>query len=153
MNNYDKPVLINGTPGRVNLLDGYNLTSKKDVELYNKMKLKNHKKHVVMRFGMMEKGIGDIIEYFTTKLGIKWLILKLFKECGCEKRRIYFNKWHIYLPFFEYKNRLKFVPTEVVEEPVIALGNTNEKQTEDQPIPRSMLSKNRKPCGCGKDRL
>lgn len=44
-------------------------------------------------------GLGDIIDFFTKKLYIKNFIMFLTKgNCGCEERRIFFNKW-IKIPY------------------------------------------------------
>ena len=33
-------------------------------------------------------GLGDLIEWFTKKTGIKWLVEKIWgKDCGCDKRK------------------------------------------------------------------
>ena len=32
--------------------------------------------------------LGDLIEWFTKKTGIKWLVKKIWKDdCGCDKRK------------------------------------------------------------------
>jgi len=31
--------------------------------------------------------LGDFIERITYYTGIKWLVKKLFKDCGCDKRQ------------------------------------------------------------------
>lgn len=37
-------------------------------------------------------GLGDLIEKITTYTGIKWLVKKLFKDCGCDERKDMLNK-------------------------------------------------------------
>jgi hypothetical protein len=37
-------------------------------------------------------GLGDLIEKITTYTGIKWLVEKLFNDCGCDKRKDKLNK-------------------------------------------------------------
>ena len=33
-------------------------------------------------------GLGDLIEWFTKKTGIKWLVKKIWKDkCNCDKRK------------------------------------------------------------------
>lgn len=50
-------------------------------------------------------GFGDIIDFFTRKLYIKDLIVYLTNgNCGCEARRIKFNKW-FKIPFIVLKSR------------------------------------------------
>jgi hypothetical protein len=45
--------------------------------------------------------IGDIIDFFTRKTGLKSLIIKLTNgNCGCEARRQKFNKWFS-IPIFK----------------------------------------------------
>lgn len=45
--------------------------------------------------------VGDIIDFITRHTGIKKLIVKLTNgNCGCEARRIKFNKW-FFIPFFK----------------------------------------------------
>jgi len=53
--------------------------------------------------------IGDIIDYITKKTGIKKLIIKLTNgNCGCEARRIKFNKW-FQIPIISFKfDKLNF---------------------------------------------
>jgi len=47
-------------------------------------------------------GLGDIIDFFTRKLYIKDLIVYLTDgNCGCEARRIKFNKW-FKIPFIKF---------------------------------------------------
>jgi hypothetical protein len=152
MNKNDKPVIVNGIVSRVNLVDAYNLTSQKDVDMLNEKRKANHQKSISLKVGFKQKGIGDIIDVITKKSGIKWLILKIFKECGCEKRRKYLNKWSIYIPFIRADNRTKFIPIQAAKEEVIRLEEPNVIY-DTAPIPRSMVSKNRKSCGCGKERL
>jgi hypothetical protein len=36
---------------------------------------------------MKSKGLGDSIDKFTTKTGIKSIVKKAVKNCGCDKRR------------------------------------------------------------------
>ena len=38
-------------------------------------------------------GLGDAIEWFTKKTGIKWLVEKIWEDdCGCNKRKEKANK-------------------------------------------------------------
>jgi hypothetical protein len=47
--------------------------------------------------------IGDIIDFITKITGIKKLIIKLTNgNCGCEQRRIKFNKW-FFIPLLKIK--------------------------------------------------
>ncbi len=38
------------------------------------------------------KGFGDTVEKFTSATGIKTVVKKVFKECGCNKRKEWLNK-------------------------------------------------------------
>jgi len=37
--------------------------------------------------GLNKMGLGDLIEWFTKKTGIKWLVKKIWKDCKCDKRK------------------------------------------------------------------
>jgi len=53
----------------------------------------------------MHIGLGDIIDFFTKKLFIKDLIVYLTDgNCGCEDRKIKFNKW-VQIPYVVLKSR------------------------------------------------
>lgn len=66
-------------------------------------------------------GFGDIIDFITEKTYIKDLIIFLTKgNCGCEQRRVLFNKWvkipyltfhfrELYVNDIEYLNTLKTI--------------------------------------------
>lgn len=48
-------------------------------------------------------GLGDIIDFFTKKLYIKQFLIYITNgNCGCETRRILFNKW-VQIPYFIFK--------------------------------------------------
>lgn len=39
------------------------------------------------------KGLGDLVEFFTTITGIKWLVDKIWKgDCGCQRRKQSLNE-------------------------------------------------------------
>lgn len=63
-------------------------------------------------------GLGDIIDFFTRKLYIKNLIMYLTNgNCGCEKRRILFNKILKFPYKFQIKSRqLYFDDYDTIEE-------------------------------------
>jgi len=66
-------------------------------------------------------GLGDIIDFFTKKLYIKNFIMFVTKgNCGCEERRVLFNKWFkfvwfslsfrpLYLQDSDTINRIKYL--------------------------------------------
>ena len=42
---------------------------------------------------MKIKGLGDLIEFFTTISGIKFIVDKLWKgRCNCQRRKTYLNE-------------------------------------------------------------
>jgi len=47
---------------------------------------------------MKSKGLGDTIEKFTKATGIKSMFEKMYKDCGCDKRKEKLNQK------FPYKN-------------------------------------------------
>jgi hypothetical protein len=76
-------------------------------------------------------GLGDIIDFFTKKLYIKDLIVYLTNgNCGCEARRVKFNKW-FKIPY------IKFVVRELYAKDLIKLENKkadNNKKNKSQPV-------------------
>lgn len=66
--------------------------SEKEYGVYNKpINLTIHKLLYVKKHQI---GLGDIIDYITEKTKIKDLIIYITKgKCGCEARRVLFNKW------------------------------------------------------------
>ena len=76
--------------------------SKNKYGVYNKViKIKIEKLLFVEKHKL---GIGDIIDFFTKTFYIKNLIVYLTKgNCGCEARRIKFNKY--YIPWYTFKIR------------------------------------------------
>ena len=148
MNN-NKTVVINGRVQKINTFGVIDLTNKQDVDKMNEQRKRSHKKSFSLKFGIQQKSFGDVIDLITRKTGIKWIITKLFKECGCEKRRQYFNKWNLYIPFLYVDNKF-FVPKDIKVSKLVTtvLDNTNSNE-EDKPIPRSLLQKQKKPCSCG----
>lgn len=147
--NTNKTVVINGRMQKINTLGVIDLTNKQDIDKLNKQRKQAHKKSFSLKFGIKQNSFGDVIDSITRKTGIKWLITKLFKECGCEKRRQYFNKWNLYIPFLYIDNKFsnpKDIKVSELVTTVLDNGNNNE---EDKPIPRNLLQKQKKPCSCG----
>ena len=118
--------------------------------------------------------IGDIIDYITKKTGIKKLIIKLTNgNCGCEARRIKFNKW-FQIPILSFKfDKLNFKnKTDIVTAEEFKEDNIKQKQIKNEEmieqIKLNMINKhygvennsyvhntsnatatNKKPGGCG----
>jgi hypothetical protein len=129
-----------------------------------------------MKLNFVSLHIGDIIDYITKKTGIKKLIIKLTNgNCGCEARRIKFNKW-FQIPIISfkfdklnYKNEIDIAIAEEAKEDDIKqeqIDNKNEEIFEQ--IKLNMMNKqynekrnlitnnnsnykptNKKPGGCG----
>lgn len=89
------------TTGSINSKDNFKVyldekgnIIKNDLEygIYNKIIEINFNKLFMVKLNYI--GLGDVIDFITTITGIKKLIIFLTKgNCGCEKRRIKFNKW------------------------------------------------------------
>ena len=75
----------------------------------------------------------------------------MFKECGCEKRRIYLNKWNIFLPYARFFKDVKGYK-ELKPAPMVTEVLNNNLPSTEGPIPRSLVGQGRKSCGCGKKR-
>jgi hypothetical protein len=76
---------------------------------------------------------------------------KIFKECGCEKRRIYLNKWNIFLPYLRFFKDIKGYK-ELKPAPMVTEVLNNNLPSVEGPISRSLVGQGRKSCGCGKKR-
>lgn len=76
--------------------------------------------------------IGDIIDWTTKKTGIKSLIVKLTNgNCGCEERRIKFNKW-FFIPFIKFSlDKLSYA--DQIELDAYKLQKQHEKYVEQKP--------------------
>jgi hypothetical protein len=96
--------------------------------------------------------LGNVIDKITTYTGIKKIIKLIFKECGCEKRRIYFNKWNIYVPYFFVKLNLKSSIKDIEPVPMtqIKLSDPSDDGIKNIKIPRSVVKKSNSGCGCNK---
>lgn len=75
--------------------------------VYNKtISINYHRLFYIKKYSI---GLGDVIDYITEKTKIKDLIIYLTKgNCGCEERRILFNKW-IKIPWYWFKFRELYV--------------------------------------------
>ena len=99
---------------KVYLDDAGNIIDKGKLEygVYNKIiKIEFHKLLLIQKHKLK---LGDVIDYFTKKLYIKNLIMYITNgNCGCEQRRIKFNKF--YIPWYSLKFReLYFQDQEVI---------------------------------------
>jgi hypothetical protein len=96
-----------------------------------------------------EIGVGDIVDFITTYTGIKWLIIKLTKgNCGCEKRRILFNKW-LTIPIFGVTvTDTVFESINLIDDPSSFHKFVKKKNTTKTVIEKPIVKKSS--CGCGK---
>lgn len=153
--NLNKSVVINGSVQQMNVSDMIDITNPDHVRRYNEQVKNNFKKSFYFGFGVKSFRLGNVVDKFTTITGIKWVIKKIFKECGCEKRKKYLNKWNLYLPYLYYSINLKSThkELEVAPKTEVYVGNnlkTNFIEGDDQPITREMLKKSNPGCGCNK---
>lgn len=114
-------------------------------------------------------GVGDIIDFITEKTKIKDLIIYLTKgNCGCEKRRVLFNKFlkitwfslkwrNLYAQDFEVLNYISSSKKEKRSIPKIQLLENNIKNnpverisTEVKPTMKPIETSQIKGCGCRK---
>lgn len=149
--NLNKTVVIDNSIQEINISDMVDVTDKKQVKMYNEAVKNNFKKSFNFGIGIKSFGLGNIVDKFTTITKIKWLIKKIFKDCGCEKRRKYLNKWSLYLPYFYYNLNLYSTNKElkVVPRTQLYVGGKQEIQ-KNEIIMRSMVEKKSKGCGCGR---
>jgi len=111
---------------------------KKDNEKYIYYKIINFefKKTMKIKFTYVSLRIGDIIDFITRKTGIKKLIVYLTNgNCGCEARRVKFNKW-FKIPFL----LIKF--ENYTQEDVDIIVNNKNKEVHNQMIKKMVNSKN-----------
>jgi hypothetical protein len=146
--NTNKTVIINGIKQQINTSDILELTDKQQMKSWNEQRKKNYKKSISIKFGFLEKPVGDIIDTITKKTGLKWLITKLFKECGCEKRRQYFNKWNFYIPFVYIDNRLS-LPEDWKTSELVTIDLKDSNHKEHKPLSRNLVRNPKRSCNCG----
>jgi hypothetical protein len=152
MHNNVHKVVVNGQIQVMDLSSGIDLTNQKHVDKINEERKANHKKYIALSFGLKQYGLGDVVDRITTITGIKWFIKKMFKECGCEKRRIYLNRWNIFIPYIFVSKKLNNYK-ELKAAPFVTEVLKNNTGAQDSgPISRNLLGKGRKTCGCGKKR-
>jgi len=88
-------------------------------------------------------GLGDVIDFITKITGIKLLIIKITKgNCGCEKRRLLFNKW-LTIPYYYVKI------TDPVYEDFIVIDH-KDKNYKNRVIAPKQAQPIKKGCGCGR---
>lgn len=149
-NNGNRTVVINGSVREVNVSDLLDLTDPAQVKLFNEERQKNFKKSFYCGFGIKSFGLGNIVDKITTYTGIKAIIKLIFKECGCEKRRQYLNKWNIYFPYFFIKLNLKSSLKYIEPLPRTEVRINLDESEGSSVIPRSMVKKSNPGCGCNK---
>lgn len=145
----NKTIVIDGKIQEINLSGMLDITDPIQVKKYNEYMKHNHKKNFKIGFGIKSFLLGNIVDGITTYTGIKWFIKLILKDCGCEKRRKYLNKWNIYLPyvFLNLNKNLKYFK-ELKVAPQIQDYPAGHGDIENTPIPRSMVAKQRKTCNC-----
>jgi hypothetical protein len=160
------------TTGSTNSLDRFqlfldangNIVTGNNVEygVYNKIISLRIEKLLYIKIKKI--GFGDIIDFFTKKTGLKSLIVFLTDgNCGCEERRVKFNKFKIPYwvsiktrPLYDTdhyvlkrnKNLLFKQLKEKITTPVLA-NNAVEQQTKQvgKPVTKEEIKRS---CGCGK---
>lgn len=128
-------------------LDKYNNIKEEQNNIYYKIINLNFefKKVFKIKLNFVSLHIGDIIDYITKKTGIKKLIIKLTNgNCGCEARRIKFNKWFkVPIIFFKfdklnYKDEINLAKIKQDAQDVIDQNNV--KLSEEQIIENIKLN-------------
>lgn len=161
-----------GKPFQLFLDKNGNIVNKHDIEygIYNKIIDIDFKKVFIIKKHYI--GLGDIIDWITTITKIKNFIIFITNgNCGCEQRRIKFNKWFKFY-WFSFKFRkiyaddLRIIPEyskliknakplpepKIIEEQQNTIHATNnQKQVSPSQIPLSP-DKIKKSCGCGAKR-
>lgn len=155
-----------GKPFQLFLEENGTIVNKSNIEygIYNKIINFQFKKVLMIQKHFL--GLGDIIDWITKITKLKDLIIYLTKgNCGCEERRIKFNKWFKFywfsLKFREiYADDLRIIPMQKE-----LLKQIKSKPKENKSLPASIRSNqtnnitpNQKPikeikphrsCGCG----
>lgn len=154
-------------PFQLFLDENGNIINRNSVEygIYNKIIIIDFKKVLMLKKHFI--GLGDIIDWITTITKIKNLIIYLTKgNCGCEQRRIKFNKlfkfYWFSIKFREiYSDDLYVIPRQktflknlAIKEKII-VPNNSQQQLPIQPI--NINQTNKKPikrsCGCASKKL
>lgn len=140
-----------------------NILSNNDLEygIYNKIISINIQKFLFVK--IKKVGFGDIIDFITKKTGLKWLIMYLTKgNCGCEARRIKFNK--VKIPYWitiklrqlydsdyrvlNHNDNIILKKLQVKEEKEKTfIPPPNKKINETKPLTQDQIKKS---CGCGR---
>ncbi len=151
-NNGNKTIVVNGSIMETNISDLLDITNAKQIKAFNEERKKRFKPSFYCGFTIKSFGLGNVIDKITTYTGIKKIIKLIFKECGCEKRGIYFNKWNVYIPYFFIKLNLKSSIKDIEPVPMtqIKLSEPSADDIKNIKIPRSMVKKSNSGCGCNK---
>lgn len=104
---------------------------------------KIHKQLIVKKSKI---GFGDIVDFITKITGIKWFIIKITKgNCGCEKRKLLFNKW-LTIPYFY----VKIVDPVYEEFNIIDTAIEINKKYKNRVTNPNPINLPKKGCGCGR---
>ena len=139
--NYNSKTLgIDANTGTQNVIDSVKyFNNKKEENEYIYYKVINFKFQKVfkIKLNFVSLHIGDIIDYITKKTGIKKLVIKLTNgNCGCEARRVKFNKWFkipvllIKFDQLSYKNKIDIEKQEETEQDIIDKENAQRREEE-----------------------
>lgn len=131
--------------------------------VYNKIISINIQKFLFVK--VKKIGFGDIIDFITRKTGLKIFIAYITNgNCGCEERRIKFNKFRIpymlsihtrqlydvdYQMIEKNKNLLfKNLETKEIKEKIISTTpKKSHKTIQSKPLTQDQIKKS---CGCGR---
>ena len=154
-----------------------NIIDKRQLEygIYNKIIKIEYNKLFLIKLHKL--GFGDIIDFITKILYIKKLVIYLTNgNCGCEQRRIKYNKFYIF--WYSFKMRDLYVQDDDVVFKIKQLKKSKRKlkmfeESQEQPIPQPIPQPTqtsavnaptvplqnpvtpvefKKPCGCSKKR-
>lgn len=148
---YNKTVVIDGKIQEINVSEMLDITDPVQVKKYNDYMKTNYKKRLKIGIEIKSFLLGNLVDTITTYSGIKWLIKLIFKDCGCEKRRLYLNQWNIYLPhiFLNFDTKPKnFKELQVAPKTEIYPNGMGEQNLKNVPISRSLVAKPKRSCNC-----
>jgi len=98
---------MNGNSSNQLYLDSKgNIVNRNNIEYgqYNKIVKINFNFNKLMMLKKKYIGVGDIIDFITRKTGLKTFIIWITKgNCGCEARRIKFNKYKLFYYVIKFR--------------------------------------------------
>lgn len=139
-----------------NIINNSNL----EYGVYNKIVSLNY--HRLFFIKIKKIGFGDIIDFITQYSGLKALIVYITNgNCGCEARRIKFNKFKIPYWFTIKSRELYDIDHKILSKNKNILFSKIEqkkenaeeiivKNTKNKPLTKDTIKKS---CGCGKKKL